>query len=44
MSAYWCHVCYRTVPASEASTHVHDKQCGSCGGKDGKHSKGGKGK
>ncbi len=24
-SSYWCHVCYRTVPASEASTHQHDK-------------------
>jgi hypothetical protein len=23
--AYWCHVCWRTVPASEAATHVHDK-------------------
>ena len=22
---YWCHVCYTTVPASEAKTHVHKK-------------------
>ena len=25
-SSYWCHICYRTVPASEATTHVHDKK------------------
>lgn len=22
--AYWCHVCMRTVQASEAKTHEHD--------------------
>lgn len=23
-SAYWCHVCMRTIPASEVPTHQHD--------------------
>jgi hypothetical protein len=22
--AFWCHVCWRTVPASQAATHQHD--------------------
>jgi len=22
--AWWCHVCMRTVPASEVPTHQHD--------------------
>jgi len=21
--SYWCHVCYTTVPASQAASHVH---------------------
>jgi hypothetical protein len=24
-AAFWCHVCMRTVPASDANTHQHDK-------------------
>ncbi len=23
-AAYWCHVCMKTVPAAEATTHQHD--------------------